>query len=161
MKAARVSFLLVFVACAGLIGFGLYLQHVEHLEPCPLCILQRYAFFAVGMIALISALHNPGRLGTRVYATLVSVFALTGAGIAARQSWLQHFPPVIADCGPDLEYMLDSFPLTKALPMIFKGSGDCSEVVWRFFGFSIPEWALVFFVFFALAGIYLALRKQP
>jgi disulfide bond formation protein DsbB len=55
--------------------------------------------------------------------------------------------------------MLNSFPLTKVLPMIFKGSGDCSEVVWRFLGLSIPEWALVFFILFGLIGIYLLSRK--
>lgn len=159
MKLGRPLFASIFLACLALLGFGLYLQHVENLEPCPLCILQRYAFVAVGFIALLAVLHNPARTGKRVYGALLALFAVTGAAIAGRQSWLQHYPPVIADCGPDLEYMIESFPLSKALPMIFKGSGDCAEVVWRFLGLSIPEWALVFFILFGLIGFYLASRK--
>ena len=159
LKTGRNLFLLVVLVCIALLGFGLYLQHVQNLEPCPLCILQRYTFVAVGLIALLAALHNPARTGRRVYGALLALSALTGAAIAGRQSWLQHYPPVIADCGPDLEYMIESFPLSKALPMIFKGSGDCTEVVWRFLGLSIPEWALVFFILFALIGISVAIRR--
>jgi disulfide bond formation protein DsbB len=161
LKIGRPLFAFIFLACLALLGFGLYLQHIENLEPCPLCILQRYAFLAVGFIALLAALHNPARTGKRVYGALLALFAITGAAIAGRQSWLQHYPPVIADCGPDLEYMIESFPLSKALPMIFKGSGDCAEVVWRFLGLSIPEWALVFFILFGLIAVYLVSRKAP
>ena len=70
----------------------------------------------------------------------------------ARQTWLQHNPPNVLDCGPDLAYMLDSFPLSQALPKIFKGEGDCAKVSWTFLGLSIAEWALVWFVLFVLAG---------
>jgi len=51
-----------------LIGFGLVLQHVAELEPCPMCILQRYAFVAIGMVALIAAIQD--RLhGVRMYSS--------------------------------------------------------------------------------------------
>ena len=33
----RLIFLAIFLACAGLIAYALYLQHVMHLEPCPMC----------------------------------------------------------------------------------------------------------------------------
>ena len=39
--SSRLIFLAIFLACAGLIGFALYLQHSLGLEPCPMCILQR------------------------------------------------------------------------------------------------------------------------
>jgi protein dithiol:quinone oxidoreductase len=149
----RLVFLAVFLACAGLIGFGLYLQHVEHLEPCPLCIFQRYAFVATGLIALIAAIHGPRRIGTSVYSALVVLSAGTGALIAGRQTWLQHNPPKVLDCGPDLAYMLDSLPLAQVLPKVFKGEGDCAKVAWKFLGLSIPEWALVWFVLFVVAAM--------
>jgi disulfide bond formation protein DsbB len=142
-----------FLACAGLIGFGLYLQHALGLEPCPLCILQRYAFVAAGLVALAAALHGPGRLGQRIYAGLLAAVALAGLGVAARQVWLQHNPPPVAECGPGLEYMLESFPLTQLLPALFQGSGDCAKVVWTFLGLSIPEWALACFSGLVVTGI--------
>ena len=159
--STRWAFLLIFLACTGLMGYGYYLQHWQNLEPCPLCILQRYAFIVVGVVALVAAVHGPGRLGQAIYGLLVALAAGAGAGIAARQTWLQHNPPNVLDCGPDLAYMLGSFPLTQALPKIFKGEGDCAKVSWTFLGLSIAEWALVWFVLFVLAGLYLLIVRRP
>ena len=145
--------LAVFLACAALMAFGLYLQHTRGLEPCPLCILQRYAFVVCGVIALIAALHGPGRIGAWIYGFLLVLAAGTGAGIAGRQTWLQHNPPKALDCGPDLAYMIDSFPLGEILPKIFKGEGDCAKVVWKLLGLSIPEWALLWFIAIIVAAV--------
>lgn len=155
----RLIFLSVFLACLGLLAFGLYLQHVEHLEPCPLCILQRLAFVATGLTVLVAATHNPQGIGKAVYAVALTLFAGLGAGIAGRHVWLQNFPPAKSvTCGPDLEYMLDAFPLSKVLPMIFKGSGDCSKIAWSFLGLSIPGWALLWFILFVLVGLAVFFR---
>jgi disulfide bond formation protein DsbB len=151
-----------FACCAGLLGFGLYLQHALGLEPCPLCILQRYAFVAAGVVGLAAALHGPrGRAGQRTYAALLAVTALAGLGVAARQVWLQHNPPPVAECGPGLEYMLEAFPLTQLLPALFQGSGDCAKVVWTFLGLSIPEWSLACFLGLAGIGLLVFLRAGP
>ena len=48
----------VFVACVGLIAYAMVLQHFMDLEPCPMCILQRYAFVGVGLLALLAAIHD-------------------------------------------------------------------------------------------------------
>jgi len=159
--SARWIFLAIFLSCAGLMGYGLYLQHVQNLDPCPLCILQRYAFIAVGLVALTAALHGPGRVGQAIYGLLVTLAAGTGGGIAARQIWLQHNPPNVLDCGPDLAYMLDAFPLSQVLPKVFKGEGDCAKVTWTFLGLSIAEWALVWFVLLVAAGLYLVVVRRP
>ena len=149
----RWIYLVIFLACLGLMGFGLYLQHVERLEPCPLCILQRYAFVLVGSISLVAAIHGPRKAGAWVYGPLLVLSAGSGAAIAARQAWLQHHPPKVLDCGPDLAYLLESLPLTQVLPKVFKGEGDCAAVVWSFLGLSIAEWALAWFVAFIAAAI--------
>jgi disulfide bond formation protein DsbB len=157
----RLIYLAVFLACAGLMGFGLYLQHAKGLEPCPLCILQRYAFVLTGLIALIAVLHDAGKIGRWIYSALLVVSAGTGAVIAGRQAWLQHNPPNVLDCGPDLAYMLDSFPLSAVLPKVFKGEGDCAKVTWTFLGLSIPEWALVWFIACIIAAaIALVVRRR-
>jgi len=157
----RLIYLAVLLACAALMAFGLYLQHAEGLEPCPLCILQRYAFVVSGVIALVAALHAPGRIGAWIYGILLVLAAGTGAGIAGRQTWLQHNPPKVLDCGPDLAYMIDSFPLGEVLPKIFKGEGDCAKVVWKFLGLSIPEWALLWFIAIIVAAALAVTTTRP
>jgi disulfide bond formation protein DsbB len=158
---ARTLFLALFVVCAALLAFGLYLQHVVGLEPCPMCIMQRYAFIAVGLIALAGAVHGPGAAGSRLYAGLIGLVALDGGGVAARQSWMQLNPPAIPECGPGLEFMLESFPLAEALPMIFRGAGDCAAVDWSFLGLSIANWSLLCFAAVILLAGWLLLRGQP
>ena len=156
---SRLIYLAMFLACAGLIGFALYLQHALGLEPCPMCILQRYAFIVVGVIALAAAIHNPALPGRRIYGGLLVVMAATGGGIAIRHVYLEHYPPKIFDCGADVGFMLESFPLTQALPMIFRGTGDCTKVVWQFLGLSIAEWSLICFAALIVAAIVAAAIK--
>jgi len=157
----RVLFLGMFLACSGLLGFGLVLQHVMRLEPCPLCILQRVAFIAIGVTALAAAIHNPSRRGWIVYGGLLIFFSMLGGGVAAWQVYLQHLPPgQVPECGPGLDYMLEAMPLGKILPMIFKGSGECAEVAWTFLDLSIPQWALGWFALFFLGGATAIFRQR-
>jgi disulfide bond formation protein DsbB len=147
----RRIFAAVFIVIFGLLSVSLYLQHVVGLEPCPLCILQRYAFVLVAAFALLAAL-TPG-LTSGIAHGIASLFALAGGGTAAWHVWLQINPPKESSCGPGLEYMLSEMPLARALPRIFQGSGDCSAVQWTFLGLSIAGWSLVWFTIFFVALI--------
>jgi disulfide bond formation protein DsbB len=158
--SARNVFFALFLFCVGLLGFGLYLQHFEGLEPCPMCIMQRYALALVGLITLLGALHGPRNGGARFYAALILLTSLAGGGVAARQSWIQRYPPTIPECGPGLEFMVESFGLADALPMIFRGAGDCTAIDWSFLGLSIANWSLLNFAFIALLSLYLMVRRQ-
>ena len=143
----RWYFAAVTLMCAGFISYALYVQYVEYLDPCPLCVFQRAAYMVVGLIAFIGFIHGSKSGKVRVYQALQSVAAATGAGIAAWHVYIQHLPAdEVPDCGPGLSYMLDSFPLLDTLKMVFTGSGECAEVVWTFLGLSMPEWSLICFV---------------
>jgi protein dithiol:quinone oxidoreductase len=132
------------LACATLLAYAYFSQYVLGYEPCPLCIFQRIAVFAVGITCLLAAVHHPRRIGQRVYGIVAALFAATGAGIAARHVWLQNLPEdAVPDCGPGLEYMFEVFPAWEALQMVFRGSGECAEADWVFLGLSMPGWVLV------------------
>ncbi len=149
-----------FLVCSGLLGFAYYLQFFRDLEPCPLCILQRVAFLTLGVLFLAAAIHNPGRAGSRVYGVLIMLAGLAGIVTAVRHLWLQNLPPDhVPDCGPGLEYMLEVFPLTETLRMVFTGAGECAEVVWSLLGISVPGWALVWFVILTGAGAFRNLTR--
>ena len=157
---SRAVYAFIFLVCAALLADAIfYMQGELGLDPCPMCILQRYAFIAVGIVALVAAIHGPKGRGLVAYSGLIVLFAIAGAGVALRHSYLQHYPPQTETCGTDLEFLLDTFPLTQALPKIFAGSGSCSAVPWKFLGLSIPEWALVWFVILGALATWTALRR--
>ena len=154
----RLGYALGFLACAGLLANAYYLQYYEFQDPCPLCILQRIAFMALGVIFLVAALHGPGRTGAIVYGGMLVVVAAIGAAIATRHVWLQSLPRnQVPECGPGLEYMLKRFPLRQALEKILTGSGECAEAGWKFLGLSIAGWSLVWFLVFGALAMVLAL----
>jgi len=149
---------LVSLGCVAMLAFGMYLQHVVGLEPCPMCIVQRYALVLVAIVAGITAISS--KKGLLVSgASLLVLLSGFGAFVAARQSWLQWYPPEVASCGRDFYGMIETFPLQRLIPMLFKGSGDCSKVDWTFLGGSIANWSFVSFVATALIGLTLALRQ--
>lgn len=138
----------------GLMAYALYAQHVLGLDPCPLCIFQRIAMMAVGLVLLIAGLHAPAGKGARVYAVLGLLVALTGAGISIDHIRVQHLPQgQIATCGPGLGYMLDAFPFANVLKMVLSGSGECSTINWKFLGLTMPAWVLVWFLILATLAV--------
>ena len=156
--APRRVLALVAAISVALLAFGLYLQHVVGLEPCPMCIVQRYALVLIALVAgVTAAMRSRGaHLGGAVLMVLLSGF---GGFVAARQSWLQWYPPEVASCGRDIYGMIETFPLKRAIPMIFKGSGDCTKVDWTFLGGSIANWSFLCFVFFLAVGLALLARQ--
>jgi disulfide bond formation protein DsbB len=156
--APRRIFALIALACVAMLAFGLYLQHVVGLEPCPMCVVQRYALVLVALVAGIAASFR-GRGVHAGGAALMTLLAGGGAFVAARQSWLQWYPPEIASCGRDIYGMIETFPLKRAIPMIFRGSGDCTKVDWTFLGLSIANWSFLCFVAIAIAGLLLLARQ--
>ncbi|MCH7893769.1 MAG: disulfide bond formation protein B [Proteobacteria bacterium] len=150
-----------FLACASMMAFALYSQHVMGLNPCPLCVFQRFAVIGIGLVFLAAAIHDPGRPGKRIYAALVVVIAAGGIAVASRHLWLQSLPPdQVPSCGPGLDYILDAFPLTQAMSMIFAGSGECAVVDWTLFGLSMPAWVLIALLFLGAAGTFNNLRPD-
>jgi len=160
LKSRRAGNTLGFIACAGLLGVGYYLQFRVGLEPCPLCIMQRIAIFATGIVFLIAALHGPGTTGARVYGVLITIVALVGASISTRHVWLQHIPESERpSCGPGLNYLFDNFGPFDAFAKVLRGSGECGVVDWTFLGFSIPELTLVAFAVLIGWALFNAFRK--
>jgi len=145
MFSGRTPFLIGFLACVAAIGAALaYFQHYLGLEPCPLCIFQRISVMVIGVIFLIALVHNPTGSGRRIYGALLSLASLAGIGIAARHLWLQYGTHEELSCGGTLDFMLENDPLMKVIADVFKGTGDCGEIVWSLFGISIPGWTLLF-----------------
>lgn len=153
----RRVFAAIALICVALLSFGLYLQHVVGLNPCPMCIVQRYCLMVVAVLAALTAASGKRPLQL-TGAALILITAGFGAFTAARQSWLQWYPPEVVTCGRDFYGMIETFPLKRALPMIFKGSGDCTAIDWTFLGGSIANWSFLCFCAIITVVVLMAWR---
>lgn len=144
-----------------LFGSALYLQYVLRQEPCPLCMVQRVIFIAIGALFFVAALHNAKQLGAKVYAVLIAFFSLTGVAVAARHIWIQHLPAdQVPACGPGLEYMLSNFPMSEVWQELMHGSGECAEKGWTFLTLGIPEWSLVWYVLLGVFAVVVGWKRM-
>ena len=145
----RTGNLIGFAVSAALIGYALYVQYVQGLEPCPLCILQRVAVMAAGVLFLLAAVHDPAERGARAYGVLIDLAAMAGILVAARHMWIMAQPPgSVAECGASLDYMMEVLPLHEVLGKVLTGSGECAKLDWQFAGLNMPTWVLI-----ALVGL--------
>ncbi|MCB1948514.1 disulfide bond formation protein B [Nitrosomonas sp.] len=156
----KILYLFIFLACAALLGYAQYLQHVENLLPCPLCVAQRLAYWMLGITALLAFLSNPRSIGRRIAGFFMAVFASIGAVIAFRQSWLIRYPESF-ECGisPE-EAFLNSLPFADWWPGMFEANGDCADVDWEYLTLTIPDWSFVAFAGLGLLSLYVLFAKE-
>ena len=142
-----------FFLCIALLVFALYMQLVWHLEPCILCMVQRFFVLALALLFLVGlALHS--RTLTKVHALVLFVVSFLGALIAARQVWLQYFATEHpTNCAPSLLYMIQHLPLSQTLKNVMTGSGDCAVIDHTLMNLSIPVWTLLFFIAICVLAI--------
>lgn len=156
----RVGNALGFLACAALMAYALYAEHVLGLEPCPLCIFQRVAVITLGVAFLVAAIHNPGRTGARIYGVLQLLIAVAGLAIVARHVWIQAQPPgTVAACGAGLDYLMEIMPITDVITKVLTGSGECGKIDWTFLGLSMPWWVGISLVALAAWSALTNFRK--
>ena len=158
----RPQFLLGFAICVALLGFAIYTEKFGGLLPCPLCIFQRVAFMALGLVFLLGGLHAPkSNGGRRGYGVLALLAAGVGIAIAGRHVWLTHLPAdQVPACGPGLDYMLEAMPLDSVVRQVLTASGECANVDWTLLGLSMPAWSLLWFIVLALWALVAAFMRR-
>ncbi len=154
--STRIWFFLGFIGCVFLLAAGAFMQFVLELEPCPLCISQRIAILANGLVFLLAAVHNKA---VKSYAVIGAITAFIGASISGRHVWIQNLPPdQVPECSPGLEYVFEHFPLADTLKLMLSGTGECADIEGMFLGLTIPAWTLLAFLMlaaFSLAAIWI------
>ncbi|MDP2881075.1 MAG: disulfide bond formation protein B [Azonexus sp.] len=154
----RAWFATLALGCFGLVAFGMALQEMLRLSPCPLCIFQRLLYLLIGGLALAGFLLPMARL---LWSGVIGVLALLGAGVAAYQSWMQFFPDPDNECSltdPSLiERIVDW--LGTQMPSLFLATGFCSSKEWIFLGLSMANWSALIFLGIAAYVALLARRR--
>jgi len=148
LLGALLSFLLV--------GLALTIQTQFNLEPCPLCVSQRIVFILIGLLFLVFSFLNPTRLIKFIHFASLSVVNIVGMVFAIKHILIQgKWITVPAECGIDLDYMFENFPIREAFSLLFKGTGDCSEIDWLFLGLSLPQLALIAYIMLCVLTFYI------
>lgn len=150
------KYLIGFLFCCALMTYALYAQYVLNLEPCPLCIFQRLAVIAMGIIFLLCSIIDPkSKIPKLLTSFSFTAAASTGIAVASRHVWLQNLPSdQVPGCGPGLDFMLSTFPLAEVLEMVFSGSGECANVDWSFLSLSMPSWVIISFFVMLIYAIW-------
>lgn len=150
------GFLLSILLLAG----AYYLQYFQNVQPCLLCLLQRWMLIAIAIIFFLGALHNPEKIGRKIYAFFTFLFSLMGILAATRQVWLQHQPLTsTTTCMPDLNFLLRTRTLPEVFKMMLQGSSDCAKAEWHFMSLSLAQWSLVFFVLLGIISLIQLSRR--
>jgi disulfide bond formation protein DsbB len=151
-----------FAVCAALTAYALYSQLQLGLEPCPLCIFQRIGIALLGVVFLAAALHHPRGWGRYLYGLAIALAALATLLVAARHVYVQSLPPgTLPSCGAPLTVLLKFTPVWEVVRKVLTGSGECSEVTWRFLGLAMPAWVLIWAFLLGTAGVIVNLRPTP
>ncbi|MEE9451700.1 MAG: disulfide bond formation protein B [Gammaproteobacteria bacterium] len=132
-----------------------YFQYGMGLEPCPLCILQRFIVMVLAVWFLFGIFFKTKVL-IKSHCVITIILASFGALAALRKIWLQYFPSSGDNltCGPDVGYLLRELPLTQILKVLFYSEGTCANIDWQFLTLSMSAWTLLFFILFiALAAV--------
>lgn len=161
MRVSVKWYLAGLLASLGLLAIAyFYFQQNQGLIPCPLCMFQRAALVAIAIVCLIGLLHRPGLKAHKIYSLLIGLSALVGAGVAGRQTWLQHLPAdQVPECGFDPIYRWsqggDDYGFLQMLATTLRGSGDCATVDWQWMSLSMAEWMLVIFAVMLVIAVVL------
>lgn len=155
MPRFRSVLLTIALVSFALVGAALYLQHAHDMLPCPLCVIQRYAFIGIGLASLAGALSNKMRVGAGV----ALLAALGGLGTVIKHLYVLAHPGF--SCGIDpMETVLNKIPTATLLPWLFKAEGLCENATDGLFGLSIPQWSAVWFVLLTMSLVWVLLSGR-
>lgn len=157
---ARWIFAAIGVSCIGLLGTAYFLQYGPgQQQPCPLCILQRYVYMTIAIVALGAAAIGTRRTATMVIAIVLDAFAAIGAALAL---WQVTKGDSMTSCDTDLVGQIVYALPTRALwPEFLAAYGGCADKFPPILGLSAPLWSFLWFAgFTAICGfIFLKLRR--
>lgn len=138
--------------CIAALSFGAVtvaslLQSSWGLQPCTMCIIQRYAFLLIGLVSLVRAVASVKV--ENVLRWVASLVALGGILASARIQWAISMPSV--SCGRDkLASFLNNLPWVELSPGLFEATGSCGDKIPPVFGLPFHVWSMMLFIMFLL-----------
>ena len=137
MPNNRTLLLAMAATCFALVGAALYLQHAKDMLPCPLCVIQRYAFLAAGIFSLVAAFANKQKL----WAGLALVGALGGPRLRRQAPVRAGQPRLLVRDRPDGDLPQQDPDRRPACPGCSAPTACAKTRATPLLGLSIPQWS--------------------
>lgn len=140
---------------AATLGGAWFFQYVLGIQPCPMCLEQRYAYYlviALGAVLAVSASRLPRGLVIVLLAVLAlaalgnSIFGAFHAGV----EW--GFWPGPATCSGPIQDLGSAGTLLDRLKTV--KVVRCDEVQWRFLGLSLAGYNFLISGLMGLVGLF-------
>ncbi len=130
----------------GAVGLAALAQYAFDMQPCPWCVLQRFIYIVVGVLALLGALlsNTPRRIA------IVLALLATLSGIASAL-WQQLHAINEASCDLSLaERITTALHLDRMLPQLFIAYASCADAAVSVLGIPFAVWSCLMYVILAL-----------
>lgn len=164
----RLTCMLGFLAAIAALGAAYYMQHVEYLEPCPMCMLQRIVFMLMAVIFIMLWLFVPATIGRRIWAFVLIAIGGVGIALAYRHLQIMDMPSetLAAGCstlGIATESSFWQAFFSQPIQVIteaWQGGKSCAVKQYQW-GLLIPVWALIGYVGLSLLALIGVIPKAP
>jgi disulfide bond formation protein DsbB len=137
----RLSVVVVLVASAAIVGGALLFEHVGGLQPCELCLYERWPYYAAIVATAVALLSGTDRAMPPVIALCALLFAagtvLAFYHVGVEQHW---FAGPTACTGS-----VNGATSIEALKaqLLARQPVNCDAPAWRLFGVSLAGWNLL------------------
>jgi len=132
------------------VGLAAIAQYAFDMQPCPWCVLQRFIYIVVGVLALVAA-ALPG-LGRRLFIVLALLGSLCGLASAL---WQQLHAVNEASCAMTLaDRIMTGLHLDSLLPQLFTAYASCADAAVSVLGIPFAVWSCLLYVILALLLVW-------
>ena len=134
----------------GAVGVAAIAQYAFNMQPCPWCVLQRFIYIVVGVLALLAA-ALPG-LARRLVIGLAFLGTLSGIASAL---WQQLHAVNEASCDLSLaERIVSGLQLDRVVPQLFIAYASCGDAAVSILGIPFAVWSCILYVVLALMLVW-------
>jgi len=145
--------LLLALAAIAILATVFALQYLGGVEPCQMCIWQRWPIAALALIGLIGAFWRPKAMLTLAFLTMLVSVGLASYHVAVEEGWLAL--PASCAAGTDASSIEELRAMLEAAPP------SCDQVDFRFLGLSLAGLNVIGSLILALfAAIALSSRQR-
>jgi len=151
ITTSQKPWLLLAISALGLELSALFFQYVLDLAPCIMCVYQRLAILAIITAGAIGTLGHQNIFARAIAYVMWGTGAIWGLIIALEHVEMQENSGSLFFSCEFIPNFPTWAPLHEWIPFLFEATGDCGEISWQFFGFSMPQWMIVVYALYAIA----------